>query len=199
MKVITISREYGAGGHSIGKKVADKLNIPFYDKDIIRNAAKASGIDMSLVEEESEEISRLESLMTTISNISSGYYNDSHEKLVEIQKAVITNFAKQGPCVILGRCADDILAKAGIDSINVFIYADELHRAKRVSELIGTDELAAVKKAMIKKDAARHNYYNRFTGRKWGDCRNYHICLDSGLLGYDKCVEIIADIAEDLQ
>lgn len=199
MKVITISREYGAGGHSIGKKVADKLNIPFYDKDIIRNAAKASGIDMSLVEEESEEISRLESLMTTISNISSGYYNDSHEKLVEIQKAVITNFAKQGPCVILGRCADDILAKAGIDSINVFIYADELHRAKRVSELIGTDELAAVKKAMIKKDAARHNYYNRFTGRKWGDCRNYHICLDSGLLGYDKCVEIIANIAEDLQ
>ena len=199
MKVITISREYGAGGHSIGKKVADKLNIPFYDKDIIRNAAKASGIDMSLVEEESEEISRLESLMTTISNISSGYYNDSHEKLVEIQKAVITNFAKQGPCVILGRCADDILTKAGIDSINVFIYADELHRAKRVSELIGTDELAAVKKAMIKKDAARHNYYNRFTGRKWGACRNYHICLDSGLLGYDKCAEIIADIAEDLQ
>lgn len=199
MKVITISREYGAGGHSIGKKVADRLNIPFYDKDIIRNAAKASGIDMSLVEEESEEISRLESLMTTISNISSGYYNDSHEKLVEIQKAVITNFAKQGPCVILGRCADDILTKAGIDSINVFIYADELHRAKRVSELIGTDELAAVKKAMIKKDAARHNYYNRFTGRKWGACRNYHICLDSGLLGYDKCVEIIANIAEDLQ
>ncbi len=199
MKIITISREYGAGGHSIGKRVAEKLGIPFYDKDIIRNAAKASGIDMSLVEEESEEISKLESLMTTISNISSGYYNDSHEKLVEIQQAVITNLAKQGPCVILGRCADDILAKAGIDSINVFIYADELHRAKRVSELIETDDIAAVKKAMIKKDAARHNYYNRFTGKKWGSCNNYHICLDSGLLGYDKCVEIITGIAEDLR
>ncbi len=199
MKVITLSREYGAGGHSIGKKVAAALNIPFYDKDIIRNAAKASGIDMSLIEEEGEEISKFETLMTAISNISSGYYNDSHEKLVEIQKAVITNFAKQEPCVILGRCADDILGKAGIDSINVFIYADELHRARRVSELIGTDDLAAVKKAMLKKDAARHNYYNHFTGKRWGDCRNYHICLDSGLLGYDKCAEIITGIAKDLQ
>lgn len=199
MKVITLSREYGAGGHSIGKKVASMLNIPFYDKDIIRNAAKASGIDMSLIEEEGEEISKFETLMTTISNISSGYYNDSHEKLVEIQKAVITNFAKQEPCVILGRCADDILSKAGIDCINVFIYADELHRAKRVAELIGNDDPTIVKKAIVKKDAARHNYYNHFTGKKWGSCQNYHICLDSGLLGYDKCAEIIADIAKSLQ
>ena len=197
MKVITLSREYGAGGHSIGKKVAEKLNIPFYDKDIIRNAAKASGLDMDLVQEEGEDMSRLETIMTAISNISSGYYNDSHEKLVEIQKAVILNLAKQGPCVILGRCADDILLNAGIDCFNVFIYADELHRAKRVAELIGTDDPTQVRKAMLKKDEARHNYFHHFTGKRWGFCGNYHLCLDSGFLGYDRCVELITEIASD--
>ena len=145
MKVITLSREYGAGGHTIGKAVAEKLNIPFYDKDIIRNAAKASGIELDLVEEEGEDMSKIETIMTAISNLSSGYYNDTHEKLVEIQKAIIINYAKQGPCVILGRCADDILLNAGIDCINVFIYADELHRAKRIAELIGTDDVNQVR------------------------------------------------------
>ena len=197
MKVITLSREYGAGGHTIGKAVAEKLNIPFYDKDIIRNAAKASGIELDLVEEEGEDMSKIETIMTAISNLSSGYYNDTHEKLVEIQKAIIINYAKQGPCVILGRCADDILLNAGIDCINVFIYADELHRAKRIAELIGTDDVNQVRKAMLKRDEARHNYFHHFTGKKWGISSNYHICLDSGFLGYDKCTDIIVDIAKD--
>ena len=197
MKVITLSREYGAGGHTIGKAVAKKLNIPFYDKDIIRNAAKASGIELDLVEEEGEDMSKIETIMTAISNLSSGYYNDTHEKLVEIQKAIIINYAKQGPCVILGRCADDILLTAGIDCINVFIYADELHRAKRIAELIGTDDVNQVRKAMLKRDEARHNYFHHFTGKKWGFSSNYHICLDSGFLGYDKCTDIIVDIAKD--
>ncbi|MDO5140660.1 MAG: cytidylate kinase-like family protein [Eubacteriales bacterium] len=198
MKVITLSREYGAGGHSVGMKVAEALGIPFYDKDIIREAVKATGFDMDLVKEEGEELSKLEAIMNAISNVSSGYYNDSHEKLEEIQKAVILDFAKKGPCVILGRCADDILLNAGIDCFNVYIYADALHRAKRVSELIGSEDPAVIKRAMLKKDSARHNYYNRFTGKKWGNSSNYHLSLDTGLLGYDKCAEIIVDIARYL-
>lgn len=197
MRVITLSREYGAGGHSIGNKVADKLGIPFYDKDIIRAAVKATGFDPDLVEDEGEEMSRLESFMTTLGNLSSNYYSDSHEKLRLIQEAVITDFAKKGPCVILGRCADNVLLNAGIECFNVYIYADELHRAKRVAELIGSDDPALIKRAMLKKDTARHNYYNRFTGKKWGFADNYHLSLDSGFLGYEKCADIIVDIAKN--
>ena len=196
MRVITLSREYGAGGHSIGNKVADKLGIPFYDKDIIR-AAEATGFDPDLVEDEGEEMSKLESFMTTLGNLSSNYYSDSHEKLRLIQEAVITDFAKKGPCVILGRCADNVLLNAGIECFNVYIYADELHRAKRVAELIGSDDPALIKRAMLKKDTARHNYYNRFTGKKWGFADNYHLSLDSGFLGYEKCADIIVDIAKN--
>lgn len=197
MKVITLSREYGAGGHSIGRKVAAELGIQFYDKDIIREAVRATGFDIDLVQEEGEEISKLESFMTTLSNISSNYYSDSHEKLRQIQEAVIMDMAKKGPCVILGRCADDILLNAGIECFNVFIYADELHRAKRVAELIESQDMALIKRTMLKKDTARHNYYNRYTGKKWGFSGNYHLSLDSGYLGYDKCAEIIADIAKN--
>ncbi len=197
MRVITLSREYGAGGHSIGNKVADKLGIPFYDKDIIRAAVKATGFDPDLVEDEGEEMSKLESFMTTLGNLSSNYYSDSHEKLRLIQEAVITDFAKKGPCVILGRCADNVLLNAGIECFNVYIYADELHRAKRVAELIGSDDPALIKRAMLKKDTARHNYYNRFTGKKWGFADNYHLSLDSGFLGYEKCADIIVDIAKN--
>lgn len=197
MRVITLSREYGAGGHSIGKKVADKLGIPFYDKDIIKAAVKATGFDPDLVEDEGEEMSRLESFMTTLGNLSSNYYSDSHEKLRMIQEAVITDFAKKGPCVILGRCADNVLLNAGIECFNVYIYADELHRAKRVAELIGSEDPALIKRAMLRKDTARHNYYNRFTGKKWGFANNYHLSLDSGFLGYEKCADIIVDIAKN--
>ncbi|MDO5775000.1 MAG: cytidylate kinase-like family protein [Eubacteriales bacterium] len=197
MRVITLSREYGAGGHSIGNKVAEKLGIPFYDKDIIKAAVKATGFDPDLVEDEGEEMSRLESFMTTLGNLSSNYYSDSHEKLRLIQEAVITDFAKKGPCVILGRCADNVLLNAGIECFNVYIYADELHRAKRVAELIGSEDPALIKRAMLKKDTARHNYYNRFTGKKWGFADNYHLSLDSGFLGYEKCADIIVDIAKN--
>ncbi len=197
MKVITLSREYGAGGHSIGTKVAEQLGIPFYDKDIIRAAVKATGFDPDMVEDEGEDMSRFESFMTTLGNLSSNYYSDSHEKLRMIQEAVITDFAKKGPCVILGRCADNVLLNAGIECFNVYIYADELHRAKRVAELIGSDDPALIKRAILKKDTARHNYYHRFTGKKWGYADNYHLSLDSGFLGYDKCVELITDIVKN--
>ncbi len=198
MRVITLSREYGAGGHSIGTKVAERLGIPFYDKDIIKAAVKASGFDMDLVQKEGEEFSTLDTVLSMISNISSGYYNDSHEKLEAIQKAVILDLAKQGPCVILGRCADDILLKAGMDCFNVYIYADDLIRAKRVGELIGSTDPAEIKRAMTKKDAARHNYYNHFTGKKWGVSKNYHLSLDSGFLGYEKCIDIITELASKI-
>ena len=116
-KVITISREYGAGGHSIGKRVAEELGVTLYDKDIVRETVKASGFDFDLVRREEEEVSKASSFFKSIW-ANSAFYPDPQEVIHDVQKAVILKFAKEGPCVILGRGADEILRNAGIDSLN---------------------------------------------------------------------------------
>ena len=195
-KIITISREYGAGGHSIGQQVAKHLGIPFYDRDIIKETAKASGFDPELVEGEGEDVSSASSILNTICAVSSSYFSNTQDAIHDVQKAIILHFAQQGPCVILGRCADEILREAGIDSLNVFIHADEVHRAVRVSEMTGSTDATQLQKLLAKKDNSRHTYYNHYTGKKWGDSRNYHMTLDSGALGYDMCVKIITEAAQ---
>nr|WP_325196655.1 cytidylate kinase-like family protein [uncultured Oscillibacter sp.] len=195
-KIITISREYGAGGHSIGKGVAEALGIPFYDRDIVRETAKASGFDPELIEDEGEDISKTDSILKSICSASSTYYRDTQEAIHDVQRVIILRFAQAGPCVILGRCADEILREAGIESINVFIHADDIHRAVRVSELIGSTNATEIQRMMAKKDSSRHTYYSRYTGKKWGDSQNYHLTLDSGALGYDLCVKLITEVAQ---
>ena len=195
-KIITISREFGAGGHSIGKGVAEALGIPFYDRDIVRETAKASGFDPELIEDEGEDISKTDSILKSICSASSTYYRDTQEAIHDVQRVIILRFAQAGPCVILGRCADEILREAGIESINVFIHADDIHRAVRVSELIGSTNATEIQRMMAKKDSSRHTYYSRYTGKKWGDSQNYHLTLDSGALGYDLCVKLITEVAQ---
>ena len=194
--IITISREYGAGGHSIAKRVAQELGIEIYDRDIIRNTAKDSGLDTGTVEREEEEISRADAFLRMIAPAA---YVDRRDTIHEIECREILMLASKGPCVIIGRCADVILDEAGIESLNVFIYADELHRAVRASELLGTKNPSEIQKAMRRTDAARRNYYQQFSGRKWGDYNNYNLMLDSGLLGYDTCVKLICDAARGMQ
>ena len=172
MKVITISRVYGAGGHSIGKKVAETLGIEFYDKDIIKETALAMGIDPELIKAAEEHITKGDTLLRAISPISYDYKNT----IFNYERNAIVKIASEGPCVILGRCADDILAKAGIPSLNVFLYADDIHRAARVSELIGSTNPNEIQKKMQKTDFARHAYYEQFTGKHWGNIRNYRHC-----------------------
>ena len=195
MSIITISREYGAGGHTIGRRVAEELGVEIYDKDIIRNTVKDSGLDASVVEHEEEEISRADAIWRWITPAA---YVDRREAIHEIERKVIYMLASKGPCVILGRCADVILQEANVESLNVFIYADDIHRAARVSELIESKNPSEIQRAMKKHDAARHAYYQSFTGRRWGDVKNFNLCLDSGLLGYDACVKIICDAARSL-
>ncbi|MDO4321938.1 MAG: cytidylate kinase-like family protein [Lachnospiraceae bacterium] len=196
-KIITISREYGAGGHSIGQQVAEKLGIPFYDKDIVRETAKEGGFEPELIEREQEDVSKTNSILKSICTVSSAYFNDSQEAIHEIQKAIILRLAMKGPCVILGRCADVILKEAGIETFNVFVHADDLHRAVRVSELTGIKNATELQKAIAKKDNSRHNYYNHYSGKKWGDSRNYDLSLNSGVIGYDKCVQLIIDAVQE--
>lgn len=194
-KVITISREYGAGGHTIGKRVAQELGIEIYDKDIVRETVRASGFETEVVQEEEEDVSKASTFLKSLCS-SSVHYRDPQEVIHEVQTAVILQFAKKGPCVILGRCADDILRESDVDVLNVFIHADDLHRAVRISEMTGITSATELQKLMAKKDSSRRNYYEHYTRKKWGDSHNYNLTLDSGKLGIDLCVQMIVEAAK---
>ena len=195
MRIITLSREYGAGGHSVGQRVAAELGIEFYDRDIIRNSAEALGIDPALLEAEEEAISRREAFIRSINPIS----YDQKDAIYNAESDVILKLAARGPCLILGRCADTVLRDAGVPSLDVFLFADEAHRAARVGELIGTRDEAVIHRTMKKTDQARHAYYRHYTGKPWGDLRNFHLALDSGVLGYDTCVKLITAAAREME
>ncbi len=190
--IITINRDVGAGGHTVGQRVAKELGIEFYDRDIIRAAVKESGMDAEEVSQVDEEISRTSLLLRMISPAS---YVDQHYSIHSIEQRFIIEMALKEPCVILGRCADDILESAGIPSLNVFLHASAIHRAARVGELIGSKDPSVIQKKMQKSEAARRAYYEQFTGKKWGDSRNYALSLDTGFLGYDMAVQIIVEAA----
>ena len=194
--IITISREYGAGGTSIGRRVAKELGIEIYDRDIIRNTVLETGLDEGVIEREEEEISRGDAFLRMITPAA---YFDRREAIREIEREVILKFARQGACVLLGRCADIILEEAGIDCFKVFLYGDVLHRAARVGEIIGSTNPSEIQKAMKKTDQARRAFYQQFTGRRWGDCANYNLMLDTGLLGYDASAKLICEAARSLE
>ena len=190
--IITISREYGSGGHTIGKAVAKELGIEIYDRDIIKAAVSESGLDRAEVEKAEEEITRSGMFLRMISPAA---YVDQPYYIHSIEQRIILEFAMKGPCVILGRCADDTLEKAGIPSLNVFLHASDIHRAVRIGEMINSKDPTEIQKKMKRTDTARRAYYEQFTGKQWGDSHNYTLCLDSGVLGYDTCVKIICEAA----
>ena len=196
MSIITISREFGSGGRPIGKQVAQALGIEIYDRDIIRNTVKDSGLDAATIEREEEEISRADNFLRMITPAA---YVDRRDTIHNIERRVILMLASRGDCVILGRCADAILEEADIDCLNVFIFADDIHRAARIGELIQSTNPTEIQRAMKRTDAARHNYYQQFTGRRWGESKNYNLCLDSGALGYDTCVRLICEAAKGME
>ncbi len=194
MRIITLCREYGAGGHSVGQRVAEELGIELYDKDIIRGSAEKMGIEPDLLAASEEAITRRDAILRSINPVA----YDQKDAMFEAESGVILKLAAEGPCLILGRCANVVLRAAGIPSLNVFLYADEDHRAKRVGELIGTEDPAAIRRAMKKADQARHAYYTHYTGLSWGNLQNFHLSLDSGELGYDACVRLICQAARDV-
>ena len=196
-KVITISREYGAGGHSIGKRVAQELGIELYDRDIVRETVRASGYDTETVQEEEEEVSRGIALLNSILS-NSVHYPNTQDAIHEVQQAVILHYAQSGPCVILGRCADEILRASGIPCLNVFIHASEIHRAERMRRETGITDATELQRLITRKDHLRSNYYSHYTGRQWGDSHNYHLTLDSGVLGDEVCVQLILAAARGM-
>ncbi len=193
--VITVSREFGSGGHSISEKVSKKLGIPFYDSEIVNQVAAASGYAKELIEEQGEYTNSTNRWFD-ISAASAMYYQSPQDEIFVAQKKVILDCANEGPCVIVGRCADYILRGEGIYCLNVFIHSDMEHRKARVLSRYGDIENVDIEKRLAKKDKQRRTYYKYYTDRHWGDYRNYDVALDSGLLGEDTCVDMICELYE---
>lgn len=193
MKIITICREYGAGGHSVGTRVAEELGVEIYDQDIISRTAGLIGIDEDNLRKKEESVSRFDAFLRGITPIS----YDEKDIIFKSETQAILEFAKLGPCVVLGRCADVILKNAGYDILRVFLYADEKSRMKRVGEMLNTNNEAAIRRAIRSTDTARHAYCKYYTDVDWGNPESYDLMLNTGVLGYDKCVELILNAVRE--
>lgn len=199
--IITIGRQFGSGGHDIGTKLAEELDIKFYDKEMLDRAAKDSGICQELFESNDEKPTNsfLYSLvMDTYSfgnNYASGYLDmPLNHKIFLAQFDAIKGIATEGPCVLIGRCADYALEDRP-DVLRIFIRADLNDRIRRVAKQFDLSN-AKAKDMIIKTDKKRAGYYNYYSNKKWGDSESYDFCLNSSILGIDGAVDAIKALIE---
>jgi cytidylate kinase len=196
-RIITISREYGSGGRAIGHLVAEKLGVPYYDKELIRLVASESGFSSEYVEGAGEHAPNSLLFNFAMAPVYCSTFSQdilpNTDKLFVAQSRVITGLAEKGPCVIVGRCADYILRERE-DCLNVFIHADMESRVQRAVSKYSVPA-ADAEDELRKKDKARANHYKRYTGQIWGAAKNYHMTLNSGKLGLNTCVELILQAA----
>ena len=195
--IITIGRQYGSGGRQIGQEVARIFGIKCYDKELLEHAANDSGICKELFENHDEKPpnSFLYSLvMDTYSfGYSSAAFTDMpmNHKVFLAQFDAIKKLAAEGPCVMVGRCADYALADMK-NAFSVFIHCDLDQRIKRISEKYDK-KASASKDVILKTDKSRSSYYNYYTNKKWGEASSYHLCVDSGKFGIDGSVKAIVE------
>ena len=198
--IITISRQFGSGGRTVGHLVAEKLGIPFYDKELVEQIAVESGFAPKFVEEHGEH-SPGRSLFSYafapqgVPGVMNGL--STADFLWNIQCSAILQLAEKGPCVIVGRNADYIL-KDREDCLHTFIHADKAFRADRIVRLYGESEKSPEAR-LNEKDKRRSVNYQHYTGRTWGMAQNYDLCVDSGTLGEEQCADIIVNIIKNSQ
>lgn len=210
-KIITISREYGSGGRVIGKLVAEALGYKFYDKEIIDMSAQESGLSPDFIKKTEQNLSSgflYHLLLGTsysgsagniASSVAGGQVLPLADQVFNAERKVILDLAKQGNCVIVGRCADYIIKTSEeIDSnelLNVFIYGELEEKLKRIEELYKEPEQAA-KKTIQTIDKHRANHYNTFTEATWGDRKNYDLMLNSSTIGIEQTAKMIEEIVK---
>lgn len=195
--IITIARQFGSGGREIGEKLAEALNIPFYDKELISLAAKESGMDAEVFENVDERATN--SLLYSLSMGLYSYGNSFsamgdlpvNDRLYILQHKIIKKLAEEGPCVIVGRCADYVL-KDRKDCVSLFIHANMDYRKKRAIE-IRKVEKARAEQVINKTDKVRANYYSFYSGQKWGLAQNYDLSIDSSKLSSDEIVKLVIE------
>ncbi len=190
--VITISREFGSGGRTIGKEVAKKLGIPCYDQEIIEKLAEESGFSKDYIEDKGEYANHKHWFANAFASGGTHYSESNQDYLWVLQRKIIRDLAAEGPCVIVGRCADYILEK-DYNCLKVFIHASIEKRIEHILENYG-ERRQSPEKRLRDKDEKRKAYYKYYTETEWGVAKNYHVSLDAGALGIEHCVDIIADI-----
>ena len=201
--IITIARQYGSGGREIGEKVAAALGIPLYDKEIITDAASKGELNTDVIKNADE--SAANSLLYTLamgSNIAGttmhfGYKMPINDRLFILQSELIKEYAKNGSCVIIGRCADYVLRDEE-NVLRLFIYGDLDHRKERISIRHPELKSSQIIDVINKTDKRRSSYYNFYTGNKWGKYDNYDMAINSSTLGIDGTAAIIAASARKL-
>ena len=196
--IITIGREYGSGGREIGKSLAEKLGISFYDKQIISLTAEKSGLSPEFISNNEQRVrSGLMQNLAASAAYSSGFFSGQYLPLTDsifiAEAQVIRDIAERESAVIVGRCADYILANRE-NTIKLFIHAPLQARVKRIMRLYQLDEAAAMK-SLTTSDKERSNHYFRYTDMKWGKAQNYDLSINSALMGIDKTVEMIVELA----
>lgn len=194
-RIITVSREFGSGGRTVGKMLAERLNLKYYDKELVKEISMQTGFDPKYIEEHGEHAPGRSVLSYIFGGQTLGHPDVMNgmtpaDFLWCMQRKIILELAEKGDCVIVGRCADYILRERQ-DCLNVFIHAPKPQRAERIVKLYGESDVAPEKR-LDDKDGRRRANYRHFTGRDWGDAENYHISLDSAALGVEGCVELIA-------
>ena len=189
-RIITISREFGSGGRFIGKEVAKKLGIAYYDKNIISQIAEKSGLSPEYIQE-NPELSPKKGLFAYAFSGRDITGKSVEDMVYEAQRNIILELAEKEPCVIIGRNADYIL-KDREDVLNVFIHGDMPEKIQRITRLHNVEEKEAVK-MMVDTDKRRRTNYNFYTDQNWGKASNYTLCLNSSQLGYDRCEMIIME------
>ncbi len=199
-RIITIGREYGSGGRTIGELLAKKLGVAFYDKVLIDMAAKKSGFAIDYIKNTEEQVTP-NFLFNLAAN---GYYTSTmfihdglpaSDNLFILQSKIIQEIAQKEPCVIVGRCADYIL-RGRSDCMNVFIYAPLADRVARAVNEYGLPS-ANAESTVKRNDKIRAKHYQYYAGAKWGEMRRYHMALNSSAFGCEKAAELIADAAKE--
>ena len=203
--IVTIGRQYGSAGHEIGEKVAKYFNIPFCDKEILTRAAKESGFCEEMIQNHDERPTNSFLYNLVMDTYSFGYNSSSFVDMPISHKVFLAQFdaikkmADEGPCVIVGRCADYALAEYD-NVINLFIYASDEFKVKYLLEHDSSLVTEAKARDLYqKRDKQRQSYYNYYSSKKWGRAESYDLCIDSSKLGVDGTVKLITQYIEDVE
>ena len=201
--VITIGRQFGSAGKEIGEKVAQYFDIPYYNKELLSRAAKESGFCEEMLENHDERPTS-SFLYNLVMDTYSFGYNASHfvdmpisHKVFLAQFDTIKKIASEGPCVIVGRCADYALNDMK-NCVHIFIYADEQTKVERIMKEYAVDA-AKAKDMCNKKDKQRQSYYNYYSSKKWGRADSYDLCINSSILGVEGTVKLLTQYIEDFE
>ncbi len=203
--IITIGRQFGSGGREIGERLAKHYGISCYDKELLSRAAKESGFCEEMIQNHDERPTNSFLYNLVMDTYSFGYNASSFVDMPISHKVFLAQFdtikkiADEGPCVIVGRCADYALADYD-NVVNIFIQADEESKIKRIKsrfEDVNTDDKA--RDMMNKKDKQRQSYYNYYSSKKWGRADSYDLCVNSAKLGIEGTVELIIQFIENFE